>query len=115
MRSPRRVASYRVSLYFGLLAGLLGCTDTVFRDREPFNPPPDAANKFLGFFTASDYFTFVKDGFDVLYREGRPQPKMMSDSSYDQTLASVGNIPTAGAWSSAAATCSTAIGYSART
>jgi putative urate catabolism protein len=31
-----------------------------------------------GFFTASDYFTFVKDGFDVLYREGRTQPKMMS-------------------------------------
>jgi peptidoglycan/xylan/chitin deacetylase (PgdA/CDA1 family) len=31
-----------------------------------------------GFFTASDYFTFVKDGFDVLYREGQTQPKMMS-------------------------------------
>jgi len=31
-----------------------------------------------GFFTAADYFTFVKDGFDVLYREGRTQPKMLS-------------------------------------
>jgi len=31
-----------------------------------------------GFFTATDYYTFVKDGFDVLYREGRTQPKMMS-------------------------------------
>ncbi len=31
-----------------------------------------------GFFTASDYFTFVKDGFDVLYHEGQSQPKMMS-------------------------------------
>jgi putative urate catabolism protein len=31
-----------------------------------------------GFFTASDYFTFVKDAFDVLYREGKTQPKMMS-------------------------------------
>jgi allantoinase len=31
-----------------------------------------------GFFTASDYFTFVKDGFDVLYHEGQTQPKMMS-------------------------------------
>src|SRR6266850_1491654 len=31
-----------------------------------------------GFFTADDYFTFVKDGFDVLYREGRTEPKMMS-------------------------------------
>ena len=31
-----------------------------------------------GFFTASDYFTFVRDGFDVLYREGRTRPSMMS-------------------------------------
>jgi putative urate catabolism protein len=31
-----------------------------------------------GLFTADDYFTFVKDGFDVLYREGKTQPKMMS-------------------------------------
>jgi allantoinase len=31
-----------------------------------------------GFFTAADYFTYVKDGFDVLYREGRTQPKMLS-------------------------------------
>jgi allantoinase len=28
--------------------------------------------------TAEDYFTYVKDGFDVLYREGRRHPKMMS-------------------------------------
>jgi putative urate catabolism protein len=31
-----------------------------------------------GLFTADDYFTFVKDGFDMLYREGQTQPKMMS-------------------------------------
>jgi putative urate catabolism protein len=31
-----------------------------------------------GLFTADDYFTFVKDGFDVLYREGKTQPRMMS-------------------------------------
>lgn len=31
-----------------------------------------------GFFTADDYFTFVKDGFDMLYKEGATQPKMMS-------------------------------------
>jgi len=37
-----------------VLVSVLGCTDTVVRDREPFNPPPDANNKFLGFFTASD-------------------------------------------------------------
>jgi len=55
MRTQPRIASHRVSLFLGLLAGLLGgCTDTVFRDREPFNPPPDAANNFLGFFTATE-------------------------------------------------------------
>jgi hypothetical protein len=32
----------------------------------------------VGLFTADDYFTFVKDGFDLLYREGRTRPKMMS-------------------------------------
>jgi cytochrome c7-like protein/cytochrome c554/c'-like protein len=55
MPSLQRFPSRRPSLYLGLLAGLLsGCTDTQFRDREVFNPPPDATNKFLGFFTASD-------------------------------------------------------------
>jgi putative urate catabolism protein len=29
-------------------------------------------------FTADDYFTFMKDGFDMLYREGKTQPKMLS-------------------------------------
>lgn len=38
------------------LALILGCTEEkiVFRDRDPFNPPPDAASGFLGYFTASD-------------------------------------------------------------
>lgn len=31
-----------------------------------------------GFFTADHFFTFLKDGFDLLYREGKTQPKMMS-------------------------------------
>jgi len=31
-----------------------------------------------GLFTARDYFAFVKDGFDMLYREGQREPKMMS-------------------------------------
>jgi len=31
-----------------------------------------------GLFTGADYFTFVKDGFDVLYAEGKTRPKMMS-------------------------------------
>jgi predicted CXXCH cytochrome family protein len=39
----------------GALGLLSSCTSEkiVFRDREPFNPPPDAANGFLGYFTAS--------------------------------------------------------------
>jgi len=46
----------------GLVAavGLLGaCTDEtiVFRDREPFNPPPDAASGFLGYYTAAEQQT----------------------------------------------------------
>jgi hypothetical protein len=59
MRTPHLMAFHRVSIYLGLLAGFLGsgCTDTVFRDREPFNPPPDAANKFLGYFTTSEQQT----------------------------------------------------------
>jgi hypothetical protein len=58
MRTLHRVAFHRASLCLGLLPMLLsGCTDTVFRDREPFNPPPDAENKFLGYFTASEQQT----------------------------------------------------------
>jgi hypothetical protein len=58
MRTLHRLAFHRASLYLGLLPVFLsGCTDTVFRDREPFNPPPDATNKFLGYFTSSDQQT----------------------------------------------------------
>ena len=31
-----------------------------------------------GFFTGDDFCAFLKDGFDLLYREGKTQPKMMS-------------------------------------
>ena len=31
-----------------------------------------------GIATAADFFAYVKDGFDVLYAEGKTQPKMMS-------------------------------------
>jgi cytochrome c554/c'-like protein len=53
MGTPLGIPFGRIRQSLVLLA-VLGCTDTVVRDREPFNPPPDAANKFLGFFTASD-------------------------------------------------------------
>ena len=35
------------------LVWLSACTDTVYRDRPPFTPPPDAATGFLGYFDAS--------------------------------------------------------------
>lgn len=33
---------------------LTACTDTVYRDRPPFNPPPDAASGFLGYFDQAE-------------------------------------------------------------
>jgi putative urate catabolism protein len=38
----------------------------------------DAKFMYGGFSTANDYFEFQRDGFDLLYREGRTQPKMIS-------------------------------------
>ena len=53
-----RGASLRAWLLLGLVPLLLGgCTETVVQDREPFNPPPDATNKFLGLFTTADTLT----------------------------------------------------------
>ncbi|HWA14791.1 MAG TPA: hypothetical protein VG817_00055, partial [Gemmatimonadales bacterium] len=38
-----------------ILSTLAGCTDTntVFRDRPPFNPPPDSIAGFLGYYNDS--------------------------------------------------------------
>lgn len=49
---PSRPALVRILTGFLLLSG---CTSEkiVFRDRPPFNPPPDATNGFLGYFDAS--------------------------------------------------------------
>ena len=50
-----RFVSRRSWLYLGLVPVLLGgCTETLVQDREPFNPPPDATNKFLGYFTSNE-------------------------------------------------------------
>jgi hypothetical protein len=50
-----RVASRRLSLLVGLLPLLAsGCTDEKIVFREPFNPPPDSTNGFVGYFTTSD-------------------------------------------------------------
>jgi hypothetical protein len=48
-----RIASLLGSpLVLGLLTiAVSACTDTVYKDRPPFNPPPDANSGFLGYFT----------------------------------------------------------------
>jgi len=48
--------SHLVMAAAGILAlfALSACTDTVYRDRPPFNPPPDAASGFLGYFDQAE-------------------------------------------------------------
>jgi predicted CXXCH cytochrome family protein len=51
--APRRTRGVWLALAFvGAVTVLAACTDTevVFRDREIFNPPPDATFNFLGYF-----------------------------------------------------------------
>ena len=36
------------------------------------------SNPLTAFATGEDFYTYLKDTFEVLYREGRTQPKMMS-------------------------------------
>jgi len=38
----------------------------------------------LAFATATDFFTYMKDSFDMLYREGEREPKMMSLALHDR-------------------------------
>ena len=51
MRSARRIIGIAI-----MAAALGACTDEeiVYRDRPAFNPPPDSANGFLGYFTVSE-------------------------------------------------------------
>ena len=53
--APWRAAGF----FIGILAVLSGCTSEkiVFRYREPFNDPVDAASGFLGYFTAATKVT----------------------------------------------------------
>ncbi len=53
MRLPRQPNLGPIVLAFLVMVWLGACTDTVYRDRPPFNPPPDAASGFLGYFSAS--------------------------------------------------------------
>ena len=42
---------------FLTIAWLGACTETVYKDRPPFNPPPDAQSGFLGYYTAAEQQT----------------------------------------------------------
>jgi peptidoglycan/xylan/chitin deacetylase (PgdA/CDA1 family) len=69
----------RLPLRLGRLqrrAAVLGARERSPAPGVPYSlTPNDSKFGRGGFFTADDYFTFVKDGFDVLYREGRTQPR----------------------------------------
>ena len=43
-------------------------------------------NEHLGFVTADDFFTYMKDAFDMLYREGDHEPKMMMVAVHDRVI-----------------------------
>lgn len=51
---PSRILSFASALVLGV-ALLASCTTEkiVFRDRDPFNPPPDQVNGFLGYYTVA--------------------------------------------------------------
>jgi predicted CXXCH cytochrome family protein len=51
---PTTRAFRRLFVSFVGTAALFACTSEKLVFREPFNPPPDNTNKFLGYFTASD-------------------------------------------------------------
>jgi peptidoglycan/xylan/chitin deacetylase (PgdA/CDA1 family) len=40
----------------------------------------------VGFATAHDFFTYMKDTFDVFYREGESEPRMMSLALHDRLV-----------------------------
>ena len=45
---------FSLALLAALALGLsLSCTETVYRDRSQFNPPPDSSSGYLGYYTAS--------------------------------------------------------------
>lgn len=43
-------------------------------------------NEHLGFVTADDFFTYMKDAFDMLYREGEREPKLMMLGLHDRII-----------------------------
>ena len=54
MRFPNGLRSPTTWAGLLLTAGLGACTETVYEDRPPYNPPPDAASGFLGYYTVEE-------------------------------------------------------------
>ena len=54
-----RLVSRLASLAYAVaaLALLVSCKDVVYRDRPPFNPPPDLTNGYLGYYDAAQHQT----------------------------------------------------------
>jgi len=50
-------------------------------------------NENSGFNTADDFFTYMKDCFDVLYEEGAERPKLMSIGLHDRLIGRPGRAP----------------------
>ena len=59
MLSARFLRTFLRQLAGVFAVALTACTSDkiVFQNREPFNPPPDSVNNFLGYFTSSDQQT----------------------------------------------------------
>ena len=48
----------------------------------------------MGFTTSDDFFTYMKDAFDTLYREGEQgEPKMMMLGIHDRIIGRPGRAP----------------------
>jgi peptidoglycan/xylan/chitin deacetylase (PgdA/CDA1 family) len=50
-------------------------------------------NEHQGFVTADDFFTYMKDAFDILYREGEREPKMLTLGLHDRVIGRPGRAP----------------------
>jgi peptidoglycan/xylan/chitin deacetylase (PgdA/CDA1 family) len=57
----------------------------------------------IAFATAADFFTYMKDSFDMLYREGEHEPRMMSLALHDRLIGRPGR---AEGWRDFWTTCS---------
>lgn len=50
-------------------------------------------NEHSGFVTADDFFTYMKDAFDTLYREGEREPKMLTLGVHERIIGRPGRAP----------------------